>query len=100
MSTSEKHEPQPDAHSQTMSWSEVFLKFISVLALATYRTALGVASTTRIASEDSLLESAVKLLQAIGAAILIQAVMLHASLSFLALAWIWNLGCGITRACR
>jgi len=81
----EKHQPEPDAKCKIMSWTGV-LKAIPGLTLATGSIALGFASTTRIAPDDSILESAVKLLPVFGAAILIYAVFLHASL----LRAVWN----------
>jgi hypothetical protein len=85
MSACEKHQPEPDAKCKITSWTGV-LKAIFGLTLATGSIALGFASTTRIAPNDSYLESVVKLFPVFGAAILIHAVFLHASL----LRAVWN----------
>lgn len=79
MSTSEKQDPGPNAKCKIVSWNGV-VKIMSFLTLATCSMALGFASTTRIASDDGLLKSTIKLLPVSGAAVRIHAVILHASL--------------------
>ena len=79
MSTSEKQEqePEPDAKCEQ---TDRLLNHIPCFIIAICCTAFGFTSLTHINPEDNYLESMIKLLPVFGAANVIQAVILHASL--------------------
>jgi hypothetical protein len=83
MSTSEKQEPSADTKPEE---TDRIWHHIPCLVFSICCSALGYTSLTRINCNDSFLEGAMKLLPGFGAAILIQAAILHAAL----LRAIWN----------